>query len=119
MPVAFSGPVDLVIEGTLGDDVTAVVRELLANAARHSGADQIRISVAVDTSWVRVTVDDDGVGIPEHGRRSGLQNLLIRAERRGGTMRIDSAPGMTEIEWRVPALGSRSGSEAGAIGGPR
>ena len=119
VPVAFSGPVDLVIEGTLGDDVAAVVRELLANAARHSGADQIRISVAVDTSWVRVTVDDDGVGIPEHGRRSGLQNLLIRAERRGGTMRIDSAPGMTEIEWRVPAPGSRSGSEAGAIGGPR
>jgi len=32
---------------------------------------------------------------------------------------IDSAPGMTEIEWRVPAPGSRSGSEAGAIGGPR
>ena len=120
VPVSFSGPVDLVIDGSLGDDVAAVVRELLANAARHSGADQIRISVAVDGSWVRVTVDDDGVGIPEQGRRSGLDNLRIRAERRGGVLHIDSGPGMTEVEWRVPAPGARSHTDADpdAIGGP-
>jgi len=120
VPVSFSGPVDLVIDGSLGDDVAAVVRELLANAARHSGADQIRISVAVDGSWVRVTVDDDGVGIPEQGRRSGLDNLRIRAERRGGVLHIDSGPGMTEVEWRVPAPGARSHTDADpdVIGGP-
>ena len=118
VPVSFSGPVDLVIDGSLGDDVAAVVRELLTNAARHSGADQIRISVAVDPSWVRVMVDDDGVGIPEQGRRSGLDNLRIRAERRGGALRIESAPGMTEVEWRVPSPGARSGADPDAIGGP-
>jgi signal transduction histidine kinase len=106
VPVSFSGPVDLVVEGALADDVAAVVRELLANAVRHSQADQIRISVGVDAASVRVLVDDDGVGIPEGGRRSGLDNLRIRAERRGGTLRIDSGSGMTEIEWRVPAPGS-------------
>jgi signal transduction histidine kinase len=120
VPVSFSGPVDLVIEGSLADDVAAVVRELLTNATRHSGADQIRISVIVDESWVRVVVDDDGVGIPEQGRRSGLDNLRIRAERRAGILHIDSAPGMTEIEWRVPAPGARTDEEADAdaIGGP-
>jgi len=106
VPVSFSGPVDLVVAGSLADDVAAVVRELLANAVRHSKADQIRISVGVDADAVRVLVDDDGIGIPEHGRRSGLDNLRIRAERRGGVLRIESESGMTEIEWRVPAPGS-------------
>lgn len=33
---------------------------------------------------VRLTVTDDGVGIPEGGRRSGLKNLARRAESLGG-----------------------------------
>jgi signal transduction histidine kinase len=112
VPVSFSGPVDLVLRETLADDVSAVVRELLTNAARHSRADQVRISVAVDASWTRVVVADDGIGIPEDGRRSGLDNLRVRAERRGGTLLVDSAPGSTTVEWRVPAP-----SEADAMGG--
>lgn len=81
---------DLVLGDPIGDDVEAVVRELLTNAIRHSGAEQIRIAVAVDAAWVRVVVEDDGVGIPEQGRRSGLDHLRARAERRGGGLRIDS-----------------------------
>lgn len=116
VPVSFAGPVDLVLDDSIGADITAVVRELLANSVRHSGADQIRVSVRVDAMWVRVVVEDDGVGIPEQGRRSGLDNLRTRAERRGGVLRIDSEPGMTEIEWRVPAPGAQH--DADAIGGP-
>lgn len=101
--VSFAGPVDLALRGGIADDVAAVVRELLMNAVRHSGADRIRISVAVDTTSARVVVEDDGAGIPERGRRSGLVNLRARAERRGGELDIDSAPGRTRIEWRVPA----------------
>lgn len=118
VPVSFAGPVDLVLDGSIGADITAVVRELLANSVRHSGADQIRVSVGVDAMWVRVVVEDDGVGIPEQGRRSGLDNLRARAERRGGVLRIDSEPGMTEIEWRVPAPGTLHEANADAIGGP-
>lgn len=118
VPVSFAGPVDLVLDGSIGADITAVVRELLANSVRHSGADRIRVSVGVDAMWVRVVVEDDGVGIPEQGRRSGLDNLRARAERRGGVLRIDSEPGMTEIEWRVPAPGTQHGADADAIGGP-
>lgn len=118
VPVSFAGPVDLVLDGSIGADITAVVRELLANSVRHSGADQIRVSVSVDAMWVHVVVEDDGVGIPEQGRRSGLDNLRARAERRGGALRIDSEPGMTEIEWRVPAPGAQHDADADAIGGP-
>ena len=71
VPVSFAGPVDLVLGGPIGEDVEAVVRELLTNAVRHSGADHIRVSVAVDAASVRVRVEDDGVGIPEHAAAAG------------------------------------------------
>ena len=116
--VSFAGPVDLVLRGSIGDDVLAVARELLTNAIRHSSAEQIRISVAVDPASVRVVVEDDGVGIPEQGERSGLDNLQSRAERRDGDLRINSAPGATSIEWIVPAPGARRDTAVDAIGGP-
>lgn len=116
--VSFGGPVDLVVTGAIADDVAAVVRELLMNAVRHSGAGRMRVSVAVDAVFVRIAVDDDGVGIPPDGRRSGLDNLRERAERRGGVLRIDSEPGSTRVEWRVPAPGADRGLHADAIGVP-
>ena len=118
VPVSFAGPVDLVLGGPIGEDVEAVVRELLTNAVRHSGADHIRVSVAVDAASVRVRVEDDGVGIPEHAARSGLDNLRSRAERREGHLRIDSDPGATMIEWGVPAPGAHPDAGDDAIGGP-
>lgn len=118
VPVSFAGPVDLVLRGPISADISAVVRELLSNSVRHSAADHIRVSVSVDATWVRVLVGDDGVGLPEQGRRSGLDNLRARAERRGGVLRIDSEPGMTEVEWRVPAPGAHHTADVDAIGGP-
>ena len=101
--VSFSGPVDLVVAGGVADDVTAVARELLTNTVKHAAADRVRLTVAADEDVVRVVVEDDGAGIPDSGRRSGLANLRERAERRGGRLLIDSAPGRTSVHWSVPA----------------
>ncbi|WP_082589631.1 GAF domain-containing protein [Agromyces sp. Soil535] len=101
--VGFRGPLDLLVTGSLADDVTAVVRELLTNAVKHASADTIRLTVDAGQDLIRVVVDDDGGGIHGDGRRSGLANLQERAEQRGGGMRVDSAPGRTSIEWSVPA----------------
>jgi GAF domain-containing protein len=86
----FIGPVDTVVGELTGKNLIAVLREALSNAFRHSGAS--RIDVVVDTTVqlpdgrqaVRLTVADDGVGIPHGGRRSGLRNLKRRAESLGG-----------------------------------
>jgi len=53
-----------------------------------------------------VQVTDDGTGIPDEGRRSGLRNLAGRAEKLGGELRLEPAdPGAekpgTRLEWRV------------------
>ena len=50
-----------------------------------------------------VLVRDNGRGIRETGRRSGLRNMADRAEQLGGQLRVSPADGGgTELEWRVP-----------------
>ena len=50
---------------------------------------------------VLLTVADDGVGIPEDGRRSGLRNLAERAAALGGTAWHRPGPGGpgTVVSW--------------------
>ncbi len=48
-------------------------------------------------------VSDDGVGVPEEAARSGLDNLLGRAQRRGGSFAVrPNTPRGTLVEWSVP-----------------
>lgn len=102
--VTFAGPVDLLVRGPLADDVVAVVRECLANAARHAQATRVEVSVTADDDAVVVTVDDDGVGLPDGARRaSGTRNLEERAQRRGGSFELASrAEGGTRARWSAP-----------------
>lgn len=105
--VSFDGPVDLTVEGALADDVAATVRELLCNAVRHSAADAIKAVVSSADDGVRVTVSDNGSGMPSRIHRSGLANIARRAESRGGTLAIDSMPGRTMVTWFAPIDGPR------------
>jgi signal transduction histidine kinase len=100
--VAFAGPVDLVVSGALTDDVLAVAREALANATRHAAASRTSVSLQVNDSAVVLAVVDDGRGMSDTGRRSGIANLEARAEARGGTFTIDSNSGGTRVTWTVP-----------------
>ncbi|MES4793475.1 MAG: hypothetical protein C4321_11285, partial [Chloroflexota bacterium] len=45
--VAFAGPVDALVTGEVADHLVAVVRELLSNVARHAGATQAAVDLAV------------------------------------------------------------------------
>ncbi|AVH57731.1 MULTISPECIES: sensor histidine kinase [Streptomyces] len=108
----FVGPVDTMVGELTAKNLIAALREALSNAFRHSGAS--RIDVVVDATvplpdgqqGVRLTVADDGVGIADGGRRSGLRNLRRRAESLGG----DSwyGPGIgedgsgTTVVWQAP-----------------
>jgi signal transduction histidine kinase len=86
----------------------AALREALSNAARHAQASQVDVTVDVSPDgMLTVQVTDDGTGIPDGGRRSGLRNLAGRAEKLGGELRFEPAdpsasPPGTRLEWRVP-----------------
>ncbi|MEU7209670.1 GAF domain-containing protein [Streptomyces sp. NPDC044989] len=108
----FVGPVDTAVGDLTAKNLIAALRETLSNAFRHAHAS--RIEVVVDASvtlrdggpGVRLTVADDGVGIPEGGRRSGLRNLERRAEAVGGTSRLGPGIGAdgtgTTVLWEAP-----------------
>ncbi|MFF8832111.1 GAF domain-containing protein [Streptomyces sp. NPDC015131] len=108
----FTGPVDTAVGELTGKNLVAALREALSNAFRHARAH--RIEVVVDatarlpdgTDGVRLTVADDGVGIPEGGRRSGLRNLARRAESLGGSSRcgpgLGEDGGGTTVIWEAP-----------------
>ncbi len=108
--LTFAGPVDLLVVGPLAEDVLAVVRESLANAARHANASRVEVSVTVDDDAVTVAVDDDGVGIPSTvSRASGTRNLDDRARARGGDFVLGSRPGGgTRVRWTAPIRTVRS-----------
>ncbi|MCT9076413.1 GAF domain-containing sensor histidine kinase [Streptomyces fulvoviolaceus] len=108
----FAGPVDTMVGDLTGKNLIAALREALSNAFRHAEAS--RIDVVVDATvnlpdgrpGVRLTVADDGVGIPQGGRRSGLRNLRRRAESLGGDSRhgpgIGEDDGGTTVVWQAP-----------------
>ncbi|QNE37822.1 GAF domain-containing protein [Leifsonia shinshuensis] len=105
--VSFSGPVDLVSDAALADDVAAFVREGLTNVVRHAGADTATVDVVASADEITVDVADDGAGIGETSRRSGLANLSERAERRAGVLSVESTPQGTRLRLRLPVPAER------------
>jgi signal transduction histidine kinase len=101
-----SGPVDSAVPDDIVPEILAVVREALANVARHAKAHTVRVSVRAADGQVAVVVQDDGVGADAALARGGLVNLQDRAADLGGTFEVRHAEGAgTVIDWRVPLTG--------------
>jgi len=100
--VQFDGPIDSRVPEDMVHDVLAVVRETLSNTARHAEASMVEVRIAAHDD-LTVTVTDDGKGMGDTTRASGLLNLRTRAESRGGTMTVGGVDGKgTRLQWKVP-----------------
>ncbi len=91
--------------------VFLIFKEAVTNAARHSRCTAVAVVFTVDGRDAVLSVSDDGIGFdrarPVEG--NGLMSMRRRAERIGGTLRIESRPGTgTTIRFDVP-LKSRPG----------
>ena len=102
--VRFAGAIDTMVPERVGEHLIAALREALSNTARHARAGQVDVLVALEDEDVVLTVSDDGIGIREGGRRSGLTNLRVRAEALGGSCTVARAgdSGGTLLVWRAP-----------------
>jgi pimeloyl-ACP methyl ester carboxylesterase len=68
--------------------------ELIANATKHSYANQIKINIHTERSRVlRLEVTDDGIGGADASRGSGLAGLVQRVSTVDGRLDVSSPPG--------------------------
>lgn len=98
----FDGPIET-LDPVIADHLVPVVTEATANAVKHGGAHNVRVSVVVGDEVV-VTVTDDGCGVrgQVHGGH-GLVNLRERAVGLGGDLRLSPGErGGAELRWAVP-----------------
>ena len=105
---------DCVVEARVADDrkpidLQQLLREAVANAVRHGGADRVDVGLSVANGEVQLSVADNGTGmdaaILKHGKDGhfGLPGMRERAARIGAKLTVVSAPAVgTEIALIVP-----------------
>jgi two-component system sensor histidine kinase DevS len=100
--VRFAGPIDGAVPDAIVDQMIHVVREALTNVARHAGGTRADLNIDVG-DHVTVEVLDNGRGIGDPSRRSGLSNLAHRAVQLGGEFEVRQRDqGGTRVKWSVP-----------------
>jgi two-component system NarL family sensor kinase len=103
--------VDAAAEGRRDQMLFSVARELLANAAKHSGAKEVAVTVRARGDELELVVRDDGCGIDPAAADAarleghiGLASCTERAEAVGGTLVAARGPDGrgTVVRMRVP-----------------
>jgi two-component system NarL family sensor kinase len=106
--------------------VVSLARELTSNAAKHSGATEVRVSLRRMNSQLLLEVADDGRGLdPESVRAAvsrghvGLASWAERVEAAGGRLELEERPGGGTLAraW-LPALSGAAAGGDPATGSP-
>ena len=97
--------------------VYRAIQESLTNIARHAGAKNAWVKVALDEGALQVEVEDDGRGIAladlAKARSLGLRGMRERISFLGGSLEITrAARGGTRVRLRVPLRGLAGLTEA-------
>jgi signal transduction histidine kinase len=101
--VRFDGPVESAVPELARPQLLAAVREGLSNVVRHAGATGVEVRLSVADGRVSATIADDGAGVAEDGRESGLRNLRERAAKLGGSVSLGpNDPHGTVLELSAP-----------------
>jgi signal transduction histidine kinase len=84
-----------------------LLREAVANAVRHGGADRVDVGLSVARGQVELSVADNGSGFAASDGVAELEpwSLKERVERAHGSLRLDSAPGSTNVRISLPLRG--------------
>ncbi|MFW6076456.1 MAG: sensor histidine kinase [Hyphomicrobiales bacterium] len=112
---------DLDLAGDMEFHARHIVREAVANAVRHGGASEIRLQVEPGDGTLRLTIADNGRGLPQHGRfdarqcaerRIGPRSLRERIIGLGGSLDIDSTPSGVTLSIALPSGNADADADA-------
>ena len=86
-----------------------IFKEALNNAAKHAQATSVNVAIGYRNNRLRMTIADDGKGLPDmngpsgaHGG-NGLRNMRKRAEEMKAELRIAGKPDQgTTVDLSIP-----------------
>ena len=91
----------------------SIAHNALTNVIRHANASEVVIGLDCDGEELRLSVSDDGAGLPEdyEGRGHGFRNMRADAGRMGGRLEVksDRDGGGTTVTCVVPCRNLRGG----------
>jgi signal transduction histidine kinase len=98
------GGEDAAIPVRLQLDLQQLLREAVANAVRHGGADRIDVALAVAEGKLSLNVHDNGSGFRRDKGVPVLEprSLKERVERANGSLHLESEPGSTDLHISIP-----------------
>lgn len=87
------GPDVAVEDAADGEAVFRCVQEIVTNAVRHAGAENLWLDVERGAEALEIRARDDGRGADAVRTGHGLSGMRERFEARGGSLSIETAPG--------------------------
>ena len=86
----------------------SIAHNALTNAFRHADAGSVHVALAFSGDSIRLTVADDGVGLPgDYAQRGrGFVGMRAEAERMGGRLVVASGGpgGGTSVSCEIPSI---------------
>jgi signal transduction histidine kinase len=105
MPIELDVPGDERLPEPVEAAAYYVVAEALANVAKYASASAVSVTVQRQNGIAVVEVADDGSGGADPAVGSGLRGLADRVEALGGTLVLDSPPGLgTRLRAEIPCV---------------
>jgi signal transduction histidine kinase len=104
-------PAERELPGSLAFELLQIVREAISNAVRHGKASAVSIDADTDKNAMKLTITDNGVGMPVHGvfnmqdlktMKVGPRMLQDRVAGLGGELMLESGSNGTTLRITAP-----------------
>lgn len=82
----------------LSHEIRQLVREAIANAARHGKCAKVVVQIAEEVGLIRLSIRDDGIGLPPGANAPRPRSISERVEALGGSFELHSNGGGVRLE---------------------
>jgi len=114
LDVSLASPTTVLMVG-MPAGLRLVIDNAITNAVKHGGATEIRLAAISSTDGVEITVDDNGLGVPDEERRA----VFDRFSRGSTAARSGSGLGLALVAQQAEIHGGTASLETSPMGGAR